>query len=230
MSKIKVITAYEEDPPLKGGRAGYQPTCCYKDVTVRNMREYCDRWGYDFVAKFDNWKKLELPHHHMWRKTEMLMEEMHDCEWILWLDLDCFFLNMTIPLDVFTDKTADLVIPAGFGKCPECGKPVHNLGMVCFRNCDWSRDVLQSWWNQEIEALKPNRAKEYTYCLGETLWISCHFVNNPLQASHIKVIPLRVAGWATITGKPEQLLTHQYAALEHIKLDKFKELESKVIR
>lgn len=221
MNKIKVITAYEGE-------------CCYQQLTLANMREYCGRWGYEFIAQINNpdWKPLVHPYNFQWRKVQILIEEMHDCEWLLWLDLDCFFLNMTIPLDgVFTDPTADLVIPGGgFGPCPECGKPVHNVGLFSFRNCDWSRETLIGWWDQELERLKLQPKPEYTHCVGETLWLSCQVVENPVQAPHIKVLPLEIAGWATITRRPEQFITHQYAALPALKQDRFKQLEQWVIR
>lgn len=220
MTKIKVITAYEGQ-------------CCYQELTLANMREYCQRWGYEFKANINSphWKPLVYPHCMMWRKTEMLIEELHDCDWILWLDLDCFFLNMTVPLEgTFTDQTADLVITGSFGPCPECGKAVHNVGLVSFRNCDWSRQTLIGWWDHEHERIKLNPNPEHRYCRGETLWLSCHVVENPAEAAHIKVLPLEVAGWATITGKPEQFLTHQYAALAAAKQEKFKELARYVIR
>jgi len=220
ISKIKVITAYEGD-------------CCYQDLTLGNMREYCDRWKYEFVAQINDpgWKPLFPPYCSQWRKIQILIEEMHDCDWLLWLDLDCFFLNMRIPLEgVFTDCTADFVITGEFDPCPECGAPIHNVGLFSFRNCDWSRDILIGWWDQELERLKLRPDPEYTHCLGETLWLSCHVVNNPAESSHIKIVPLEIAGWATITGRPQQFVVHQYGATNINKEEMFKQLQKLVIR
>ena len=227
VSKIKVVTCYEDVVRDEQDVV----SCPYKDITTANMREYCKRWGYEFVGKFDGWRPTRQPHHHMWHRVELLLDEIHDCDWILCIDLDCFFLNMTIPLEgIFTDETADLIVTGGFDACADCGKPTHNVGVVCFRNCDWSRETLHDWWNQEIEARRENPDKQYTYCVGECGWISCHVCNNPDQKSHVKVVPLKIAGWASITGKPEQLLTHQYAAPNSVKLERFRELEHRVIR
>lgn len=42
MHEIKILT-------------GYQGTCPYREATLANFGEYCERWGHELVARFGDW-------------------------------------------------------------------------------------------------------------------------------------------------------------------------------
>ncbi len=54
----------------------------------RINRSYCDRHGYDYVVRRDSPRSDRNP---SWQKIEAIRQELHDCDYLLYLDSDAFF-------------------------------------------------------------------------------------------------------------------------------------------
>jgi hypothetical protein len=247
--KIKVIT---------GHKTGTQGPCCYSKLTVTNMQEYCSRHGYEFIAKLDGWSGRPWNTNTWeptWLKVDMAQSELSGCDWLVWLDIDVMVLNMTTRMESLLGDGANMVATAPFEPCIGCGRPVHNTGIFFFRNCKWSHDILDQWWLSRHVQLQNSVITDYHWpqkyldrwwdnqrvdetlpetggCpwLGEMGYFSCRLCHNPRQTDYIKIIPMTVAGWATITGSPLQFLTHQYGSTEVNKYEMLESLLPQVIR
>lgn len=121
--KIKVITAFEGE-------------CLYKDITVPNMQEYCDRHGYELVTKFDNWDYSER--YYYWRKVEMIKEHIGTCDYLLFLDADCLITDQTKKVEDVFDLNYNINVSTDDWDI-QCG------GMF-FKNSDWTINFLNNWW------------------------------------------------------------------------------------
>jgi hypothetical protein len=199
MMQIKVVTAYRGE-------------CPYRDNVTRNLTEYCRRWGYDLVAKFDQFEPLNrLP---VWTKLQVVMSEFHDCDWLLWVDADCLVMNMTTPLTKFIDDGFDVGVAGKFAShthCKSCGlrRPeVVSAGILLLRNSEWCQEFLAEWWDSENVPWRP--VDHECHWNGDSAWLSCYARQSQKMASHIRVFDLATIGWATYTGNPNQFIMHFY--------------------
>ena len=201
--KIKVLT-------------GYDGVCSHRELTLANFTEYCERWGYELITKFNNWGPREALEGERtpgkaalhWRRYQLIAQELHSCDWVVWLDADCMIVNMTIPLTGFVDDTIDLAITGPFHPCESCGAPIYSAGVLLLRCCDWSRAMVLGC----LESIKREwRQGPTSNCtsLAENNWLCCKFL--PANMKHVKVIPPETAGYYTLVA-PGQFLIHLYGA------------------
>ena len=147
----------------------------------RNKR-YAEKHSYDYVLLDDDLILLELagrPAH--WGKILALQNTLHSieqtnyskenshCEYLLWLDADCFIVNFEQRLESFIslDNKLGRVVQSPDCKGNTCRKTFPNMpwdlittdanmegafhvnnGAFLLRNSKWSRKFLQIWWQQ----------------------------------------------------------------------------------
>lgn len=123
-NRIKVVTGYSGD-------------CPYKDIVVNNLRQYCDLYGYQLATKFDGWG--EFDRHPFWRKQQLIMREISDCDLLLWVDADCLVSNMTIKIeDCILSKSSVVMSHEEDG---------WQAGVMLFRNDASAFKFLHDWWD-----------------------------------------------------------------------------------
>jgi hypothetical protein len=211
---------------------GHDGECVWRDLLEANLKEYCSRWDYDLVTKFDGWKPTVR--HVFWRKLELIQQEFTDCDWLLWLDADCFVMNMTTPLARYVDDTFDLGITGPFvstcphPECPERFNDVFSAGILLIRQCQWSRNILKEWWASEDTTWRPPGCNNGW--MGDTAYLTCRLMQQPAQREHIKVFPLEEIGWATIANKPSQFIAHCYGSSGPQRRERFEHYEQNTVR
>ena len=68
----------------------------YGNLNRKLNKEYCNKYGYDFI--FSNKRNLpnKLPHY---ERYPLLLNNIGKYDWIMWIDADAFFYKDSIPLE-----------------------------------------------------------------------------------------------------------------------------------
>jgi len=121
--KIKIVT-------------GYDGNCIYKDILLDNLNEYASKHHYQLISKFDGWDNTNR--HPYWRKLELVKENFFDCDYLLWIDADCMFIDMNRKLESLIDGS-DLIITK---------EDVVQAGCFLIKNTKEVSKFLDYWWKK----------------------------------------------------------------------------------
>jgi protein-tyrosine phosphatase len=121
--KIKIVTGYYGD-------------CIYKNILLENLQEYTTMNNYELISKFDNWEYSKR--HPYWRKLELVMQNFHDCDYLLWIDADCMIIDMNRKLESLIDGSDFFITKED---CVQAG---------CFfiKNTKETSNFLKYWWDK----------------------------------------------------------------------------------
>lgn len=181
---IKIVMMYDERAP-HGAKT--------EAVNRANAIEQ----GYQFVCY------RHMPHPDLnpfWNKFHVIEHELHDCDWLWWIDADAFFVRQS-PLPGLERDIAFTTDWNGI-----------NSGVMAVRNCAWVQRLLQTWMflgpvRSDRIAVFDDRQKEdqttfkalsylfksveqHVYQVPETI------IQNPLSAFCASAIMLHTwAGW-----------------------------------
>ena len=115
-------------------------------ITQRINEAYCRRHGYEYVLKTFMPRHDRSPH---WAKIPAMREELHDCDFLLFLDADAFFYSQELKVDeeLFPFLgTKHVMISADTVSekyRPHPDKP--NTGVILLRNTPISAEFLRVW-------------------------------------------------------------------------------------
>jgi len=120
---------------------GYAGKCIYRDISLRNIEEYCERWGHHLVAHYEN--EIDISNKY-WYKHDVIRQNCRDGSVNMWIDADCIFTNMAKPLPSLDGNDMLLTLDG-------------DLQAGCFMFKAWS-DILYQWWsfNPDYEADNDN--------------------------------------------------------------------------
>ena len=135
----------------------------------QNKKEYCDRWGYKFFLKIEDW---DVPYKSVgFQKIDYLinlMEENPEIDMFCWMDNDATVMNHTIPLHAFYIPETELLIGEDWNGI--------NVGVFFIKNTKRTKDFLSKVWNYTppITDTRP-----YWWCCSEQCAISdlCSTIN-----------------------------------------------------
>lgn len=123
--KIKLVTLFDEKFNAIGA------------LSSRVMAEYCHKRGYQFVCYNHLPDKSRGA---QWNKTRIVQQELHDCDWLMWMDADSLPVNHDFSIEKMIGQIPDkdLIISGDDGGL--C------FGIFAIRNCSWSVQFLQTLW------------------------------------------------------------------------------------
>lgn len=155
----------------------------FSALTIQRMKMYCDLHHYQLVV-YEN--VLETTRAAPWSKIVALQKALLNSKtkFVAWIDDDIYVTNPFVSLSKLIEKTIDqnnLLLSEDAQK--HNGHPV-NTGVIILRNCDWSRDYLQTVWDQGISV-----AKE---CYWEQTTITNLLWQAPELNTKIAVLPMPV--------------------------------------
>ena len=107
---------------------------------------YCRRHGYEYVLKTFPARDDRSPH---WAKIPAMREELHDCDFLLFMDADAFFYSHELRIEdelipLLEDK--QIMMSADYvheGDRHQPDKP--NTGVILVRNSERVADFLRVW-------------------------------------------------------------------------------------
>jgi hypothetical protein len=109
-------------------------------------RRYCERHGYDYVLRRE---KPRMDRHICWHKVPTILDELHDCEYLLFLDADAVFYSHELTLE-------NELIPELQGKsilmAQDCAAEAHrwnpglpNSGVILAKNEERVKEFFIEW-------------------------------------------------------------------------------------
>ena len=79
----------------------------YVKYTDRYKREYCEKWGIDYLRTSDN----PLPSFHaVWSKIPIVMDELKIYDWVVWMDADAATVGMEFDVASYLSGLDDKVV------------------------------------------------------------------------------------------------------------------------
>lgn len=166
--KIKLVTGYDAKYRQMGVIASQIMAC------------YCSRMGYQFVR----YEHFPDPNRSpQWNKTRICQQELHDCDWLIWMDAD------SIPVTDFELESL-LAIRNQHGTNLVISSDENGLcyGIYCVRNCYWSHQFLQTLWF--CGQMKYEHAKQYHPSpQHDQVSVIALVKNFPQIAKHVSVMP-----------------------------------------
>ena len=119
----------------------------YADYSRKINKIYCKKYGYKFIYSSD--KKLDnmTPHY---ERYKLLLDNIDDCDWIMWIDSDAYFYEDSPPLDYLiynyhNDKNEyeSILSYSKLNILSENYKSYDiNNGVFLFKNCENSKKIL----------------------------------------------------------------------------------------
>ena len=90
--------------------------CGYFPYSEWINRRYCERHGYDYVIRRD---RPRVDRHICWHKIPVIIEELYDCEYLLFLDADAIFYSheLTVENELIPEMQEKTILMA-----QDCGK------------------------------------------------------------------------------------------------------------
>lgn len=128
-SKYAVVMLYTKN---------FSHVCCYSEA---NILAYCKKHGYTAYVYRDSMTES----HPTWNKPLVLLDNIKEHEYIMWIDSDAIFTNFDISLEDITNKAPDRDLLL----CSDIGGWKFNAGVQIWKNTEWSLNTLRKWWNME---------------------------------------------------------------------------------
>jgi hypothetical protein len=150
--------------------------CCHTEV---NILAYCNLHKYTCYI----YKDTMTASHPTWNKPLVLKDNIENHEYIMWIDSDAIFTNFNVKIEdiIFKQPKKNMYI------CDDIGNWKLNAGVHIWKNCNWSINILNKWWNmkhtdhikggdqvQLIKLLTENDKEELEYYIFEQTEFNCH--------------------------------------------------------
>jgi hypothetical protein len=171
----------------------YTSNVAYGKYSEEINRKYCEEKGYIYhIEKDDNKINTALEGRSpTWYKPKFITEvfETHNPDYILFLDADAIVSDTTRRVEEFIEDGFNIVCTEDYGPS------VINAGVFLLKNSDWTKMILNKWWNVcELLTGGPNNELGF-YKTG--LWHdqTCfgHLITSRLDSkTNIKIITNKV--------------------------------------
>ena len=116
-------------------------------------------------------------------KPLVIKDNIEKHEFIMWIDSDAIFTNFDIKIEEIIAKEPEKSLLV----CNDIGRWKINAGVQIWKNCDWSVQTLNEWWNmkhldhmqggdqgQLIQLLIKKDVKEEIYHIFDQTEFNCH--------------------------------------------------------
>lgn len=121
--------------------------CClrigegYQELTKLSLlthTQYCEKQGYTYINCTQSLDPTKPPH---WSKMLLLLKHMGEYDYIVWIDADMHIMNPDIRIETFLEDEKDLMVGSD--------TLMTNTGFMVFRNCEWCREFLKTWFGHK---------------------------------------------------------------------------------
>jgi hypothetical protein len=134
--RIAVVTLNAKDAQRVRGQSAKRPNWMHV-FSAHNKIEYCKRWGYDLIIE-DN-SMVDKSRDVAWSKIPIFKKWLPHYDYLLWVDMDAFFMRHDIPIEGLIRDEKEVII----------AKDWHgvNFGVFLFKNAQFSFDLMELMWN-----------------------------------------------------------------------------------
>jgi hypothetical protein len=122
-------------------------------VSMPNILAYCHRHNYGLIQARNGER------HPCWWKVKAVEQALAEIkpDWAVWLDIDLWITNHTTKLEYWMSLDHDFVC--------SYDKNGLNAGVLFFRNTEWTRQLLERWWETDTHGCVSPEQSALAYCL-----------------------------------------------------------------
>ncbi|GBG34405.1 Xyloglucan 6-xylosyltransferase 1 [Hondaea fermentalgiana] len=106
-------------------------------ASIKNKQDYANRHSYEVIVADD---EIDKSRPAAWSKFPILEKYLPEYDYLMWVDADAIFMNMTIRVEDIVDAEHDLFFARDEGDI--------NSGVFLVRNTDWAMWWLKEAWSQ----------------------------------------------------------------------------------
>lgn len=119
----------------------------YGDNCYKINKVYCQKYGYDLIKSSHRFYKDRNPH---WEKFPMILNHINNYDYVVWIDADAFFYNISPPIKNLINKyKKDILFSADRDKS---NPPPVNSGVLILRNTQAVVDIVKKWaYSKELK-------------------------------------------------------------------------------
>lgn len=172
--------------------SGFVGHCDWKELFEKSLKEYCNKWGYEFefayVPNIESEDLYKHPKGIWWRKLNVIKQNLKDCDYLLWVDADCVILNRWKPLDSLINSEFDIMLVL---------EETIETGAMLFKNSEWTHSFIEFWDSYRDEVIdgdmteyKNNNHEALTRILQQVKDVAQHFhfaKNTDFVVKHVHV-------------------------------------------
>lgn len=120
----------------------------YFPLSERINRSYCQRHGYEYLIDRN---RPVINRHICWQKVPYILRELHDCDYVLFLDADAFFYGQEFTIE---NEMIPLLNNKSILMAQDCGAESYrwtpgypNTGVILTKVNEESREFFTHWNN-----------------------------------------------------------------------------------
>lgn len=169
ISNIAIVMLYTSN---------FAHVCCHSEA---NIIAYCMKHRYTCYIYKDSMVHADT--HPTWNKPLVLMDNIKNHDYIMWIDSDAIFTNFDISIQDIIDKHQGKSLLL----CNDIGGWKFNAGVQIWKNTQWSMNHLMKWWNmkhvghmqggdqvQLIDLLSKSDPQMENYSISDQTEFNCH--------------------------------------------------------
>ena len=177
----------------------------YNELSFFINSYYCLKYNYQFkyykmndLKKYNNQlissycSKSKLTKSSSWTKLLVILNQLNtNCDYLIYLDSDCFFNNFNEDIKKYITKMKKLNKKGLFFNDEPWNCDLPNCGFFILKNCDYNKKLLKDWWNSfsiynhihpyEQSTFHKFWKKNYKNCKNEII-----LINSSLQIDKVK--------------------------------------------
>jgi len=129
----------------------------YADITYEMNKMYCEKHNLDLIVSHE---KSYLNRHSAWEKLPMIIKNLQNYEYVIWIDSDAFFYNNSPDIkNIIYENPDKNFIFSKDSPNPNTNLTVINSGLFIVKNTEYSLGFLNKWAYDEelyLNNVEPN--------------------------------------------------------------------------
>lgn len=107
-----------------------------------NQLKYCLKHKYSFIQYDESLVDFKIV---TWNKVYAIKKHLKDYKWLMWIDSDAVFTNKNITIESIINEAESNHLLV----CDDIGGWKLNTGVMLFKNCDESHNLINEWIKME---------------------------------------------------------------------------------
>ena len=121
----------------QGGMGVSERASWIHKLSYHNKLAYCRKWGYDLII--EDSEIVDKSRDVAWSKIPAFKKWLPKYQWLMWVDMDAFFMNFKVAAHNLLSDDYDLIIAKDWNGI--------NMGVYFMKNSPFSYELMNSMWN-----------------------------------------------------------------------------------
>lgn len=208
--------------------------CDYGKFTSMNHLLYSQKHNYSYLSRIVDEKDYDR--HLTWVKIDIIRKKLPFYDYVVWIDADAIFMDMSIKIEDFLEDDPNLILPK-MEKDKNSGNvwTSCSTGFMIWKNCEWSMNILEDLWENpgkykfeffHEQSLLDERLEEYYKLEPNIHTKSSEDLEEPVLLDKILVLPY---SFHVCYKDDDQRYIYHASGDTPTKYERLKEMSSKVI-